>query len=213
MPGRIAISSATASSTPWKVMKRVSHSWMTPQWPASSSFTSISSASRRGAMGVGGPLTGASRASARLGAAAGGTTSVRWPTVAARTAGAPGRARSARPPPFPNRACPPPAPSRGLGRPPAPPAARRASLEDQLAHLLEPAQVVHVRLELGDEDDGLSDEPLQPRDAAPLPPGHAGLVLHQSKQPVDERRVHGGGGTGDRSPLGQGIGMDAVHDE
>jgi hypothetical protein len=86
IPGRIAISSATASSTPLKVMKRVRNSWITPQWLDSSWLTSISRASRWGAMRVGELPTGTSRASARLCAASVETTSVRRPRRADRTA-------------------------------------------------------------------------------------------------------------------------------
>ena len=39
-------------------MNRVSHSWITPQWLASSRLTSISSASSPAAMGVGVPSIG-----------------------------------------------------------------------------------------------------------------------------------------------------------
>ena len=86
MPGRIAISSATVSSTPRKVMKRVRYSWIVPQWLASSWLTSTSTASRFGRMAVGSAPTGRSRASARLWAESVETTRVRWPSFAARMA-------------------------------------------------------------------------------------------------------------------------------
>jgi hypothetical protein len=86
MPGRIAISSATVSSTPWNVMNRVRKSWMTPQCRESSWLTSTSTASSLGTTGVGSPPTFTSRASARLCAESVETTSVRWPRPAARIA-------------------------------------------------------------------------------------------------------------------------------
>ncbi len=86
IPGRMAISSATASPTPWKVMNLVRKSWMTPQCDSSSWLTSISSASSRGATRVGVLPTVDWSASARLCAASVETTSVRLPSAAARTA-------------------------------------------------------------------------------------------------------------------------------
>ena len=86
MPGRMAISSATVSSTPLKVMKRVRYSWITPQWLSSSRLTSISTASRLGAIAAGSGPTFRSRASARLWAESVETTRVRLPSWAARTA-------------------------------------------------------------------------------------------------------------------------------
>src|SRR5260370_747796 len=86
MPGRMAISSATVSATPRKVMKRVRYSWITPQWLPSSLLTSTSTASSLGRISVGSGPTRRSRASARLWAASVDITRVRLPRRAERIA-------------------------------------------------------------------------------------------------------------------------------
>ena len=86
IPGRIAISSATVSSTPRKVMKRVRNSWIVPQWLSSSWLTSTSTAWSRGFTSVGSLPSSRSSASRRLCAESVETTSVRCPSCAARIA-------------------------------------------------------------------------------------------------------------------------------
>ena len=67
-------------------MKRVRYSWIVPQWLSSSRLTSTSTASRRGRIAVGSAPTSRSSASRRLWAESVETTSVRWPSCAARMA-------------------------------------------------------------------------------------------------------------------------------
>ena len=86
IPGRIASSSATVSSTPRKVMKRVRYSWIVPQWLSSSRLTSTSTASSRSRMRVGSEPMSMSSASRRLWAESVETTSVRRPSAAVRMA-------------------------------------------------------------------------------------------------------------------------------